>query len=312
MAEQLQSISILLSLDLLLKRFGMLTECYNYSPLFAVNIVYMVSALLATTAFADASERMKAPPENFTNNIFGGENANPRKFKFYAFVLNGGSICGGTILDTENVLTAAHCVDNPSTVTVIAGSRNPFKLILGEQGDGNEQIRRVDRIVVHHNYDPEALLTNTTDIAILKLRKPFKFNNYVGNPVVIPNPYLEKRAKTEGDCMVAGFGLTGQFPVELPNRLQEFPVKVRSTSFCSRMYSALGWSWNSKLICIYEGFEKNICFGDSGGPLVCFIKNRPIQLGIPSFVITRCALGYNGFVRTRSYRKWIRKQQYVA
>jgi len=62
------------------------------------------------------------------------------------------------------MLTTAHYVYNTSRVTSIAGSRNPHKHLNEDDDDGNEQIRKVDRIRVHHGYDHFEDINNTTDI----------------------------------------------------------------------------------------------------------------------------------------------------
>jgi len=274
---------------------------------FLVLIVCLVPEYPATNASATS-------PDNFTSNIFGGENANPRKYKFMVFVTDGTFVCGGSILDTKTVLTAAHCVCETPNLFVIAGASNPVGIVKNQTNITNEQFRVVERVIVYPGYNcsdsDKAQLIG--DIAVLKLLEPFSFNKFVGDPVVIPNSELEKRAKRVGDCRRLGYGLKSKYPEVLPQRLQELFVKVRSISFCRKMWSEVGVSWNGKLLCTYNGFGKGTCGGDSGSPVVCFVNSRPIHMATHTFGTRSCVFGLNGAMRTLRYRTWIREQLNAA
>ena len=62
------------------------------------------------------------------------------------------------------------------------------------QDDENLQKRRVDRVIIHPDYVHSRDLPLPGDVAILKLNRPLKFNEYVGDPITIPNGKLEKKA----------------------------------------------------------------------------------------------------------------------
>lgn len=57
--------------------------------------------------------------------VVGGQDASPHSWPWQISLrVNGGHICGGTLIDAEYVVTAAHCVYRnpyPSGYTVVVG-----------------------------------------------------------------------------------------------------------------------------------------------------------------------------------------------
>merc|ERR1712111_46258 len=105
--------------------------------------------------------------------------------------------CGGTILDSKTILTAAHCYYGKTHQTgffITAGSNHVQKL---------GQNVFVDKILMHEGYNPNSL---TNDLAILKLKTPLTFNNLV-RPA-----YLPETRYSSGIAVASGWGLVGQGP----------------------------------------------------------------------------------------------------
>ncbi|CAG7663089.1 unnamed protein product, partial [Allacma fusca] len=84
--------------------------------------------------------------------------------------------CGGAILNTYLVLTAAHCVypyiknDNLDQIEVVAGEHDL------KQKSGHEQVVQIHEAFVHNNYE---LGGKIDDIALLVLQTELTFNKYV-------------------------------------------------------------------------------------------------------------------------------------
>ena len=173
--------------------------------------------------------------------------------------------------------------------------------------DENVQKRRVIRVISHPDYGHSNDFPLIGDVAVLKLEKPLRFDNYVGDPVTIPNLKLEKKALRTGNCMTMGFGVKND---TIPRRLQKVSVNVRTTSFCSREWASMfDTRWNAKLLCTFQRDGKNVCYLDEAVPLVCYADGKPILLGALAFGVKPCSTGHGAWTRMKSYRSWI--QQYV-
>ena len=91
--------------------------------------------------------------------IVGGEIAGSSTWGWAVSIkLGAGGLCGGAILSSQWILTAAHCVTSytASQVTVYAGSNSMW----------SGQSRSVSSISIHSSYSSS---TNRNDIALLQL-----------------------------------------------------------------------------------------------------------------------------------------------
>jgi secreted trypsin-like serine protease len=109
--------------------------------------------------------------------IVGGENATANTWGWaVSLLLNQTWLCGGTILSSSWVLTAAHCVYNlsPSQVIVSAASN----LLLG-----GSQIVSGSLIIVHPGYSST---TYINDIALIKILTPFDMTSSAIAKICLP------------------------------------------------------------------------------------------------------------------------------
>jgi len=113
--------------------------------------------------------------------IVGGEPASSQTWGWAAslrFTSTNSHFCGGSIISSSHILTAAHCavaVSSPSAIRVYVGSIYLYTVV---------QVRDVSNIYVHPSYSSSTYLN---DIAILKLSSPLNLNQAGVNLVCLPN-----------------------------------------------------------------------------------------------------------------------------
>ncbi|EFX79659.1 hypothetical protein DAPPUDRAFT_104230 [Daphnia pulex] len=243
-----------------------------------------------------------------TVGIVGGTNAEKNSWPFMVGLRIAGMstvFCGGSIISTTRILTAAHCVNELSTLDVLG-----LKVSLGmhSQGDGNtlrddaQQTRRITRVVYHIDFNMETMVN---DVAILTMDPPLNYSKAI-SPVCLPP------AKTDSDqfsknAAIIGWGLLnsdGSKPVVL----QQATVKITKKEKCRRAWDSVVPILNQHICAGAD--EKGVCQGDSGGPLVVQTRDGSsawTQVGVTSFG-SSCSATSNQpsvFASVAFFRDWI-------
>jgi secreted trypsin-like serine protease len=232
------------------------------------------------------------------NEIVGGQNAAPHEFPFMvhlkSFLGTDGSYsqCGGSILSSKHILTAAHCVyfDNLRYIQVIAGDYNRDRT-----DDAVTQDRWAVKIT-YAGYNPTTLVN---DIAILELQYDLTWSNTVSQACLASGS--DTYAGWQGT--VIGWGRTSQGGTA-SSILQKLNMEILSTAECNQ----LGGGSTDKQICVIDRINsKGVCQGDSGGPLVVNQNGRLRQAGIASYITANCgtANAPSVYVRVTAYRSFI-------
>ncbi len=225
-------------------------------------------------------------------NIVGGQNAPDGVFTYQVSIqtTSGFHFCGGSVIDEEWILTAAHCVvsERANQLRVETGI-----LRLSENG----QRLGVSQIIVHPSYNSN---TSDYDIALLRLSSPTS-----APPVAIMDAASESTWSAAGTmAAVSGWGSLSSNGSS-PDALQYVEVPITSNSECN---SAYGGGITARMMCagyIGQG-GRDSCQGDSGGPLVVDENGRLVQTGVVSWGYGCADARYPGvYTRLSQFENWI-------
>jgi secreted trypsin-like serine protease len=244
-------------------------------------------------------------------NIVGGDPATPGEWPWQALVrrqvdTNRFSLCGGSLIHPQWVLTAAHCVYNAQHQVA---SPETFFVTLGEHDrsktEGSEQQMTVVQVIAHPDYQSGRGFNN--DMALLKLNAPAQLNARVALIPLLTSPAGNPLVEPGDLATVTGWGTTSEGG-STSSVLMKVTLPLISNASCSGSYSSI----TDNMLCAgYPQGGKDSCQGDSGGPLVVANPDGGwLQAGVVSFG-TGCARpGLPGvYARVSRYVDWV--EQYI-
>jgi len=175
---------------------------------------------------------------------------------------NSAHFCGGSLISTRWVLTAAHCL-----VNVDECSTSSIKVVVGDydvdtRSDKRELEVGAKRIIIYPGYSGTQ---SGRDFALIELATEVTLNECVGTVCL---PTASDVVGAHRNCHVTGWG-TLYSGGPLPSLLQEAPVETLNNENCSASYDG---SITSDMLCAQGTTVHGVtdaCQGDSGGPLVC-------------------------------------------
>jgi len=234
--------------------------------------------------------------------IVGGVQAVRHEFPWQVSLMyNGQHMCGGTLIDSQWVITAAHCFENTY--------KDMWRVALGVH-DNHHILRsnylKVVHIYVHSHFNDNG--KNGDDIALIQLEKHVDTSSTEIRAACLPeqNENFENQV-----CTVTGWGSLHEDGA--PQRyLQKVDIPVISNDLCN-YYLGRTLVTSTNLCAGYRQGGKDACQGDSGGPLVCKVGNSWKLAGIVSWGFgcgQRNAPGI--YTRVSSYLSWINQAKAMA
>ncbi|HWD07006.1 MAG TPA: serine protease [Amycolatopsis sp.] len=213
----------------------------------------LVAAVTVPIAVSTASAQDAAPPSEAQPRIVGGDEASLSDHPYAVFLTdqNGNQFCGGVIVSSTAIATAAHCAAAlpSSNVRVVAGRQDK------RTSDGVSL--RVAREWVDPDYsDP----TKGDDVAVLTVRGQLPYR-----PVKVARANDSSDYAEGTQATVLGWGRIADGGAR-SDYLRSAVVPVVSDPTCKAAYDS--YDANSMVCAGYPDGGIDACQGDSGGPLV--------------------------------------------
>src|SRR5215208_7094918 len=194
--------------------------------------------------------------------VVGGTSAEAGEYPWQIALLKkqGNSlyfICGGTLIGTQKVVTAAHCT---------SGSAGSLKVLVGTQLlSSGGSILSVSSYADHPSYSSR---TNRFDASVLQLSSSGTAAGGETLPLIGEEGSADDALWAPGDDFaISGWGSTSEGG-SIPNQLREARVPRVADSTCGQS-DHYGTAFDAgTMVC--AGFEAggvDTCQGDSGGPL---------------------------------------------
>ena len=238
---------------------------------------------------------------DITPRIVGGEASSEAYPWMVSIQIRSGSqhFCGGTLIASHWVVTAAHCTDDVAAeqIQVVIGTTK-----LDESSTG--ETINVRAITNHESFDSSGKLEN--DISLLRLE-----TNSTQTPISAIST-ADFSEIDSGDLLTAiGWGALEDFfgdfdNAEFPNELQEVQLPLVKPSTCRSVYSDIFTIFDDPLCAGYPQGGKDSCQGDSGGPLIIYKDETPYLVGVVSWGNGCAQAGFYGvYTNVSEYSDWL-------
>lgn len=240
--------------------------------------------------------KLKLMQEQNLPRIIGGEVTPDGERPWMASLQSGGQhFCGGSVIASRWILTAAHCVEdgNADGLQVQVNVND-----LSNSGEGERH--NVAQIYNHPGYAQG----ESTDIALLYLASEISSSVPV---LALADTDLMDEGATPGTlATVSGWGNTSTNGENFPDKMHQVNVPVVSNETCNSSAAYGGQVQDTEICAGYSEGGRDSCQGDSGGPLTVFYNGQENQVGVVSWG-EGCAVPdkYGVYARVAALKTWV-------
>ncbi|XP_073468325.1 chymotrypsinogen A-like [Aquarana catesbeiana] len=223
--------------------------------------------------------------------VVNGENAVSGSWPWQVSLQDstGFHYCGGSIINSLWVVTAAHC-----------GVTTSHRVVLGEFDLSSNaepiQVKSIGRFFRHPQYSTQ---TKVNDIALIKLSSPATLDVRVSPVCLAASSEIFNGGER---CVTTGWGYINAATQAKPAKLQQVSLPLLANADCQRYFST---KIQASMICAGASGASS-CMGDSGGPLVCQRNGAWTLAGVVSFGSSSCSPSSPGvYARVTALRSWV-------
>lgn len=243
------------------------------------NIEILVVLTLTAVALS------KAVPSS--ERIVGGEIAEPHSIPHQVALIvkssaNDLMLCGGSLINENTIVTAAHCLIKRKRAIVVLGAHD---LTLNETGV-EKQLVNSSSFRIHPNF---SLAYANLDIGLVILPSLVDFSDSI-QPVKLPSGYQVEELFAGDIGTVSGFG---QFCDKCgsSSELRFTENRIMGNTECSKLFKFNAIPSDTQVCLATSETMSGNCRGDSGGPLTVMRNKVPLLIGLSSFGYQKCEDG---------------------
>ena len=274
--------------------------------------------------------------------IVGGYPISPSDYPYFVRLQHESAPyphCGGILVDSTTVVSAAHCLIFDPTAENISESSSSFRIITH-----NKEATNIKSLIIHPDFDIKVGLID--DICILELEEPIELESYpalsttnnqnneyfplqimgygttnvqtvklidiinaLGMSQIIYEKSFQPNIFNMGDVIQASDENAVAYLDNVKNSVVAMASFVAGTEKASQLDLSLFDIYNGERMiaaCSRTKFKVDTCQGDSGGPMISIGNNDEVTIeGIVSWGIGCGDMGF--YCRMSYYQPWIKE-----